>query len=40
MEDEDIFNILISTDNHLGFKENDRDWGNDSFLSFAEVLEM
>ncbi|CDW79338.1 dna repair exonuclease [Stylonychia lemnae] len=29
---------MISTDNHLGYKENDRVRSNDSFLAFQEVL--
>jgi len=36
----DLFNIMISTDNHLGYKENDKVRSNDSFLAFEEVLEM
>jgi hypothetical protein len=34
----EMFNIMISTDNHLGFKENDKIRHNDSFLAFQEVL--
>ena len=37
---DDLFNIMISTDNHLGFKENDKVRSNDSFLGFQEVLSM
>ena len=40
MPKEDIFNILIATDNHLGYKENDKVRGNDSFLSFHEILKI
>jgi double-strand break repair protein MRE11 len=36
----DIFNIMITTDNHLGFKENDRVRQNDSFYSFEETLKI
>ena len=35
-----MFRILISTDNHLGYKENDTNIGNDSFRVFDEVLEI
>lgn len=34
IDQDDLFNIMISTDNHLGFKENDKIRHNDSFLSF------
>ncbi len=37
-EEPDVFKILITTDNHLGFKENDKVAGNDSFFSFNETL--
>ena len=39
-EGEDIFRILITTDNHLGFREDDKIVGNDSFYSFNEALQM
>lgn len=32
--------LLITTDNHLGFKESDPIRGNDSFNAFKEVLEI
>ena len=35
-----MFNILITTDNHLGFFEKDAERGNDSYLSFEEALEI
>lgn len=38
--DSSEFRILISTDNHVGYKENDRIRGNDSFLAFEEVLNI
>ena len=38
--DEDIFKILITTDNHLGFREDDKIVGNDSFYAFNEALQM
>lgn len=34
----DVCSILISTDNHLGFMENDPIRGRDSFYAFEEVL--
>jgi len=38
--DENIFKILISTDNHLGYKEKDPEIGNDSFTAFEEVFKI
>ena len=38
-EDANIFKILISSDNHLGYKENDKEIGDDSFRVFDEMLE-
>ncbi len=40
IDPDDLFNIMISTDNHLGYKENDRIRSNDSFLAMEEVLAM
>jgi double-strand break repair protein MRE11 len=40
IDQDDLFNIMISTDNHLGYKENDKIRHNDSFLAFQEVLSM
>lgn len=37
---EDVFNILIATDIHLGYEEKDPIRGNDSFVSFEEILEI
>ena len=37
---DNIFNIMITTDNHLGYKEEDRVRGNDSFYSFEETLKI
>lgn len=34
------FKILITTDNHLGYREDDKIVGNDSFYSFDEALRM
>lgn len=40
LQDEiNTFRILISTDNHVGYKEKHPKWGNDSFAAFEEVLE-
>ncbi len=36
----DTFKILISSDNHLGFKENDFIRGEDSFIAFDEVMRI
>ena len=36
---ENTFSILISSDNHLGFKETDPVIGYDSFRVFDEMLE-
>jgi DNA repair exonuclease SbcCD nuclease subunit len=38
--DQNEFKILITTDNHLGFREKDKIVGNDSFYSFDEALTM
>ena len=35
---EDIINIVVSTDNHIGFMEKDAIRRDDSFLAFEEVL--
>ena len=37
---EDVFKILITSDNHLGFKEKDPVIGDDSFLAFKECLKL
>ena len=38
IDESDIFNIMIATDNHLGYKENDKVRSNDSFYGFREAL--
>lgn len=38
--DADTFKILLATDIHLGYKENDPIRGNDSFETFEEVLKI
>lgn len=35
-----MINILVSTDNHLGFKEKNPERCNDSFLALEEVLDI
>lgn len=34
----DSFTFLVSTDNHLGYKEKHKIRGDDSFYAFEEVL--
>jgi len=36
----DSLRMLVSTDNHLGFKEKDKIRHNDSFEGIEEVLEI
>lgn len=36
----DIFRILVATDTHLGFSENDPIRGDDSFVAFEEILHL
>jgi hypothetical protein len=36
--DQDTLRIMLSTDNHLGYAENDTVRGNDSFAALEEVL--
>ncbi|XP_045212304.2 double-strand break repair protein MRE11-like isoform X2 [Mercenaria mercenaria] len=38
-EEENILKILIATDNHLGYAEKDPVRGNDSLVTFEEILE-
>jgi len=33
------FKIMVATDHHLGYKEQDQFTGNDSFESFEECLQ-
>lgn len=35
----DILNIIVATDNHLGYLEQDPVRGDDSFLAFEEILQ-
>jgi double-strand break repair protein MRE11 len=34
------FEILVTTDTHLGYKEKDKILGDDSFASFEEALDL
>ncbi|XBW37505.1 hypothetical protein QEN19_003086 [Hanseniaspora menglaensis] len=38
--DSDTFRIMITTDNHIGYKENDSYIERDSYKNFQEVLEI
>uniref|UniRef100_A0A8D8VIU0 Double-strand break repair protein n=1 Tax=Cacopsylla melanoneura TaxID=428564 RepID=A0A8D8VIU0_9HEMI len=38
-DDENSIRIMIATDIHLGYLETDRERGNDSFVTFEEILE-
>ncbi|KAF4787738.1 Double-strand break repair protein MRE11 [Turdus rufiventris] len=38
-DDEDTFKILIATDIHLGYMEKDPVRGNDTFITFNEILD-
>lgn len=35
----DLLKILVATDNHLGYAEKDNVRGNDSFITFEEILQ-
>ncbi|CAF1075431.1 unnamed protein product [Adineta steineri] len=37
---DDVFKILITTDNHLGFAERDDERANDSLIAFEECLQI
>lgn len=37
--DEDTFKILVATDIHLGYLEKDPVRGNDTFVTFNEILD-
>jgi double-strand break repair protein MRE11 len=39
-EDNSLFRIMIATDNHLGYLENDQIRGDDSFVAFEEILKV
>ncbi|KAG5455403.1 MAG: hypothetical protein BJ554DRAFT_5192 [Olpidium bornovanus] len=36
----DVISILVATDNHLGYLEKDPIRGNDSFVTFDEILKI
>lgn len=38
--EENVFKILLATDIHLGYKENDPILGDDSFRAFEEILQV
>ena len=40
LPDGNTFRILVSSDNHLGYKENHPIRGNDSFTAFEEVIDI
>ena len=40
MDENSLFRIMIASDNHLGYLENDQIRGDDSFNSFEEVLRI
>nr|XP_018899638.1 PREDICTED: double-strand break repair protein MRE11 [Bemisia tabaci] len=37
---EDLMDILVATDIHLGYEEKDPERGDDSFISFEEILKI
>lgn len=37
-DDEDTFKILVATDIHLGYLEKDAIRGNDTFVTFEEIM--
>ncbi|KAG7162191.1 double-strand break repair protein MRE11-like [Homarus americanus] len=37
---DDTFRILVATDNHIGYAENDPERGDDSLETFEEILQM
>lgn len=39
-DDENTFKILVATDIHLGFMEKDAVRGNDTFVTFDEILRL
>ncbi|XP_008486269.3 double-strand break repair protein MRE11-like, partial [Diaphorina citri] len=39
-DDRNTIRIMIASDIHLGYLETDRERGNDSFVSFEEILEQ
>ncbi|XP_048350181.1 double-strand break repair protein MRE11 [Sphaerodactylus townsendi] len=39
-EDKDTFKILVATDIHLGYLEKDVVRGNDTFVTFSEILKL
>ena len=39
-DDNSLFRIMVATDNHLGFVENDQIRCDDSFIAFEEILSL
>ncbi|KAH0625191.1 hypothetical protein JD844_033412, partial [Phrynosoma platyrhinos] len=39
-EEKDTFKILVATDIHLGYLEKDAARGNDTFVTFGEILKL
>nr|XP_033805569.1 double-strand break repair protein MRE11 [Geotrypetes seraphini] len=40
LDDANTFKVLVATDIHLGYMEKDAVRGNDTFLTFAEILQL
>uniref|UniRef100_A0A8D0GW54 Meiotic recombination 11 homolog A n=1 Tax=Sphenodon punctatus TaxID=8508 RepID=A0A8D0GW54_SPHPU len=40
LDDEDTFKILVATDVHLGYLEKDAVRGNDTYVTFDEILKL
>ncbi len=40
IDEDSVFKILVCTDTHLGYKENHRIIGKDSFNTLEEIMEM
>ena len=40
LNENSVFRIIIATDTHLGYLENDEIRGDDSFNSFEEILKI
>ena len=38
-DDPNLFRIMLATDTHVGYKERDPVRGNDSFVTFEEILQ-
>jgi double-strand break repair protein MRE11 len=40
LDDSELFRIMVATDNHMGYLENDQIRGDDSFQTFEEILQI